>query len=71
MGNTNKTVFCCTCVTVFTLFPKKLQTASLGYQRVILEESSWKRKLVRILNSVIANYCVLLDSQINQRSPRP
>ena len=45
--------------------PKKLQIASLGYQRVILEESSRKGKLVRILNSVIANYCVLLDSQIN------
>ena len=41
--------------------PKKLQIASLGYQRVILEESSRKGKLVRILNSVIANYCVLLD----------
>ena len=65
MGNTDKTAFCCTCVTVFTLFPKKLQIASLGYQRVILEESSRKGKLVRILNSVIANYCFLLDSQIN------
>ena len=65
MGNTDKTVFCCTCVTVFTLFAKKLQIASLGYQRVILEESSRKGKLVRILNSVIANYCVLLGSKIN------
>ena len=65
MGNTDKTVFWCTCVTVVTLFPKKLQIASLSFQRVILEETLRKRKLVRILNSVIANYCVLLDSQIN------
>ena len=65
MGNTDKTVFCCTCVTLFTLFPKKLQIASLSFQRVILEETLRKRKLVRILNSVIANYCVLLDSHIN------
>ena len=65
MGNTDKTVFWCTCVTLFTLFPKKLQIASLSFQRVILQESSRKGKLVRILNSVIANYCVLLDSQIN------
>ena len=65
MGNTDKTVFWCICVTVFTLFPKKLQIASLSYQRVILEEASRKGKLVRILNSVIANYCFLLDSQIN------
>ena len=70
MGNTDKTVFWCTCVTVFTLFPKKLQIASLGYQRVILEETLRKRKLVRILNSVIVNYCVFLSSQINYRSPR-
>ena len=66
MGNTDKTVFWCTCVTVVTLFPKKLQITSLGYQRVILEESLRKGKLVRILNSVIGNYCALLDSQINQ-----
>lgn len=65
MGNTDKTVFWCTCVTVVTLFPKKLQIASLSFQRVILEETLRKRKLVRILNSVIANYCVLLGSQIN------
>ena len=65
MGNTDKTVFWCTCVTVVTLFPKKLQIASLSLQRVILEETLRKRKLVRILNSVIANYCVLLGSQIN------
>ena len=65
MVNTDKTAICCTCVTVFTLFAKKLQIASLSFQRVILEETLRKRKLVRILNSVIANYCVLLGSQIN------